>query len=84
MQIRQISWFLILLLSHVLGDYYFQSSKLAGQKEKSFRKVILHAAIDMLKYYLDQRRKLPIRHIFVFPLGAFCLTDWETGKYFIY
>ncbi len=41
-------YFLIYLLIHILGDYYFQSGKLAEQKSKSIKKLIWHLVIYLL------------------------------------
>lgn len=40
--------FIILLLAHILGVFYFQSQKLSEQKEKSLSKVLLHGIIYSL------------------------------------
>ena len=37
--------FLILLLAHLLGDYYFQPQKLADKKEKAYSAVLIHSLI---------------------------------------
>lgn len=37
--------FLILLLAHLLGDYYFQPQKLADKKEKQYSAVLIHSLI---------------------------------------
>lgn len=37
--------FLILLLAHLLGDYYFQPQKLADKKEKYYSAVLIHSLI---------------------------------------
>ena len=34
--------FIVLLLGHILGDYYFQSDELARRREREWRAVILH------------------------------------------
>lgn len=40
--------FLILLLAHILGDFYFQSENLAKSKNKSFHKLLIHSSIYAL------------------------------------
>ena len=35
-------FFLLFLLGHVLGDFYFQTKKMADKKEKSFKWVFIH------------------------------------------
>jgi len=35
-------YFILLLLGHVLGDYYIQTGKMAEKKEKSLRWVLIH------------------------------------------
>lgn len=39
---------LIFLISHFLCDYYFQTEKLAKEKEESFRGVIKHFGIHFI------------------------------------
>jgi len=38
-------FFILLLLGHVLGDFYFQTEKVAGKKEKSLTWVLIHGLI---------------------------------------
>ncbi len=40
--------FMIYLLIHILGDYYFQSEKLAEQKCRSLKKVLWHNLIYLM------------------------------------
>jgi hypothetical protein len=44
--------FLILLLAHILGDFYFQSNKLAKQKSKSFQSALKHCIIYAVTCFL--------------------------------
>lgn len=44
--------FAILLLAHILGDFYFQSQKIVEQKKKSIYKVLLHGAIYTLACFI--------------------------------
>jgi len=39
------SFFLVLIIAHVLGDFYFQSNKLAEKKQKDYRFVLLHSLL---------------------------------------
>ncbi len=41
-------YFLICLLIHILGDYYFQSERLAEQKVKSVKKLVRHLSLYLL------------------------------------
>lgn len=34
--------FYVMLLGHILGDFYFQSDKLAEEKDKSLRALLKH------------------------------------------
>ena len=45
-------YFIILLLSHILGDYYFQTDKMAKKKEKSFKWLIVHCIVYWLSFIL--------------------------------
>ncbi len=38
----------LLLLGHVLGDFYFQSKSMAEKKQTAFRSLLLHGALYML------------------------------------
>lgn len=44
--------FIILLFAHILGDFYFQSQKIAKQKEKSICKVLLHGIFYTLACFV--------------------------------
>ncbi len=44
--------FILLLFAHVLGDFYFQSKKLAIQKEKSIRKSLIHSLIYAITCFI--------------------------------
>lgn len=44
---NQVVW-LLLVIGHVLGDFYFQSSAMAGEKETSFKKLLFHCLIYLL------------------------------------
>lgn len=46
------SWFLVLVLAHVLGDFYAQSSALARQKDHRLQKVAVHALLYALPFLL--------------------------------
>lgn len=39
---------LLMMIGHVLGDFYFQTEKIAKQKEKMFKGVLIHS----LEYYI--------------------------------
>jgi len=39
------SFFLVLIIAHVFGDFYFQSNKLTEKKQKSYRFVLVHSLI---------------------------------------
>jgi len=42
------SFFLILIIAHVLGDFYFQSNKLAEKKQKDHRFVLMHSLLYLV------------------------------------
>lgn len=45
--------FLILILLHVLGDFYFQSSNIAKLKNQKYKYVVLHSLIYSLTFLLS-------------------------------
>jgi len=45
-------YFVIYLLAHILGDYYFQSEDLAIQKKENIRKLIKHCVIYTLAFLI--------------------------------
>lgn len=77
---------LFLLLSHFLGDYYFQLQKLSDDKLKSFKSVIIHSLIYLIPYlitiiiYLIWFKKVIYFLILIIPVIHFII---DTIKYFI-
>lgn len=43
-------YFFILLLSHIIGDFYFQTEKIAKKKEKKFKWLCLHCLLYCLAF----------------------------------
>jgi hypothetical protein len=54
--------FLLFMIIHILGDYYFQGEKLAVEKNKKFRFLLIHG----LKYFL-------VAQIVIIPVWSFKL-----------
>lgn len=73
----------ILLLSHILGDYYFQSEKLAQDKNNSYAKVVQHCSIYMLACFLMCSLFSSPCILILFLIEA--VTHWiiDSGKYYI-
>jgi len=44
--------FILLFLAHIIGDFYFQSKKMAEQKEKSVYKVLLHSIFYAMAFFV--------------------------------
>lgn len=44
--------FLLLLLGHVLADYYFQNEELANKKREKFFHLLGHSTIHLIAYLL--------------------------------
>ena len=42
------SFFLVLIIAHVFGDFYFQSNKLTEKKQKSYTFVLVHSMIYLV------------------------------------
>ncbi|WP_026661130.1 DUF3307 domain-containing protein [Butyrivibrio sp. AC2005] len=41
-------YILPLMIGHILGDYYFQTEKIAEEKEKSYRGIVIHSLVYIL------------------------------------
>ncbi|HWT26398.1 MAG TPA: DUF3307 domain-containing protein [Mobilitalea sp.] len=58
--------FLVLLLSHIIGDFYLQTEKLAKKKEKNFTYLCLHGLLYWISFLLIS---LPILSLELFLCG---------------
>jgi Protein of unknown function (DUF3307). len=62
-------YFAILLLCHFLGDYYFQTKKMAQSKESDYKKTIVHGIYYTIPFFA------------AFIIGAVYLRDLESFAY---
>lgn len=60
-------FFILLLLAHVIGDFYFQSNKLSKRKDSSLKWVLLHSLIYWLGTLLIL---LPVISVEFFVIGT--------------
>lgn len=74
---------LLMMIGHILGDFYFQTGKIASEKDKNFKGVMTHAVEYMLSAVVVF---LPVINLHIFMLALYMsLLHFiiDTIKYFL-